>query len=151
MSDPSIHPMPTEQTNDVLDEIGAEIENTDHVAFSIQLTRLVDGERTYECRVDGHPMQEFASYEEASDFVAGIRRKSQAQAALGAVARLGKRSEAVTDEVADFATWLTTREKVIEVGASETVYAMFAAFEEWRRLHPLPAPPAALNGGDTNA
>ena len=38
------------------------------------------------------------------------------------------------DPVTEFAAWLTTREAVIKVGASETVYAMFEALDEFQKL-----------------
>jgi hypothetical protein len=38
------------------------------------------------------------------------------------------------DPVTEFAAWLTTRETVIKVGASETVYAMWEALDEFQKL-----------------
>ena len=38
------------------------------------------------------------------------------------------------DELTEFAAWLTTRDEVIAVGGSETVYAMFDALEEFKAM-----------------
>jgi hypothetical protein len=38
------------------------------------------------------------------------------------------------DPVTEFAAWLTTRETVVKVGASETVYAMFEALDEFQKM-----------------
>lgn len=38
------------------------------------------------------------------------------------------------DPVTEFAAWLTTRETVIKVGGSETVYAMFEALDEFQKM-----------------
>lgn len=38
------------------------------------------------------------------------------------------------DAVTEFATWLTTRETVIKVGGSETVYAMWDALDEFQKM-----------------
>lgn len=46
-----------------------------------------------------------------------------------------KQYEGLT-EVEQFATWLTTRQACVHVGAKHAVYGMFEAVEEWYRDHP---------------
>lgn len=49
-------------------------------------------------------------------------------------------------EAIEFGMWLTTRPTVIAVGASEPVYAMTQALQEWSALRPSPAQPETGGG-----
>lgn len=55
------------------------------------------------------------------------------------------------DPVTLFGTWLTTRDKVIQVGAAAEVYGMWDALEEWQKRDPLPEPQAVRPGAATTA
>ena len=42
--------------------------------------------------------------------------------------------DAEIDKLTEFASWLTTRAETISVGASQPVYAIFAALEEFKAM-----------------
>lgn len=73
-------------TDEMVARVADAIENA-QIGYRIELTRLVDGIATYECRVDGlDTVLEFESHSDALDFVTARRREVQARAAILAAA-----------------------------------------------------------------
>lgn len=65
-------------------EAAADAIDTADCGFAIELTRLVDGVRTYSARIYGGPSAEFDDHSDASEWVQTFRRKAKAEAAIRA-------------------------------------------------------------------
>lgn len=81
--------------SDLVERVAKAIEDA-QLLWSIRLTRLVDGESTYELRYDGcEKALEFSSHDEALEHLTAVKRRVAARAAIAA---MREPSEAMVSE-----------------------------------------------------
>jgi hypothetical protein len=92
----------SEISKEMIEAVAQAVEDAE-IGYSINLTRLVDGESTYTLRYqDGTPTLEFGSYDEASEHVGETRGERRARAVISALSSLpaigeGSRAEGLEE------------------------------------------------------